>query len=87
MGIPNNVVILIVIIGAAATALMGYALHRLLGGAAPEDEAFNERNTEQDRYMAELRDSYRNAIMRDAGVNHREPKFDIQSRYGSVRES
>lgn len=64
MAISNNLVILICIVGAAAVVLVGFAFHRGTKSLAifkgrSSDNGFNERNVDQDRYMAELRDRHR----------------------------
>jgi len=67
--LSHQTIILIVILGAAAIAACGYGMHRALASRQSHHEferEFNERNVEQDQYMAELRMAYRNGVMADA---------------------
>ena len=54
--LPNSVVVLLVIIGAAAAVVMGFATHRLFGKADSEVDNFNQRKPDQLAYMREVRD-------------------------------
>lgn len=67
--LSSQTVILIVILGTAFTTACGYGMYRALATRQKNNEfdrEFNERNVEQDQYMAELRMAYRNGIMADA---------------------
>ena len=80
MSIDKNALIAIVILGAAALVLCGFALHRTFGMRVSKGEwnkEFNQRNPEQDQYMVDLRMAYRNDVMADArrGQHHR-PKHE-----------
>lgn len=67
--LSSQTIIFIVILGAAAIVACGYGMHRALATRQSKHEferEFNERNVEQDQYMAELRMAYRNGVMADA---------------------
>ncbi|KIW85410.1 hypothetical protein Z517_00800 [Fonsecaea pedrosoi CBS 271.37] len=53
MGIPDQIVVLLVIIGAAAFVTMGFAFQRLFGGQDPNEGKFNVKLPEQEAYMRE----------------------------------
>lgn len=64
-----STIILLVIVGTAFTTACGYGMYRALATRQKNNEfdrEFNERNVEQDQYMAELRMAYRHGIMADA---------------------
>lgn len=69
MAISNNLVILICIVGAATVVLVGFAFHRGTKSLAifkgKSSDGFNERDVEQDQYMAEVRERYRMHILGD----------------------
>ncbi|OAL35084.1 hypothetical protein AYO20_05561 [Fonsecaea nubica] len=48
MGIPDQIVVLLVIIGAAAFVTMGFAFQRLFGGQDPNEGKFNVKLPEQE---------------------------------------
>lgn len=77
--LSNELIIFLSIFGAACTVVVGYAVHRFfLGQKASDDpEEFNQRNLEQDQYMAELREKYREGIV----VELRSERRPVQ--YGS----
>lgn len=65
--LDKQLVIFLCIFGAACVVVIGYAVHRFCVGqkASEDDEEFNQRHNEQDQYMAELREKYREGIMMD----------------------
>lgn len=62
---------------------MGYAVHHFFTGQkeTDSDEEFNQRRTEQDQYMAELRDKYREGMILDLRAERRTEKNGV--RYGA----
>lgn len=69
MVLPDSAIIVIVILGAAALVLCGYALHRTFGmriSGGGFDKTFNQRNPEQDQYMIDQRMAYRAGVMSEA---------------------
>ena len=88
-----NVIILIVILGASAVALCGYALHRTFASKISGGEwekKFNDRNAEQDQYMVDLRMAYRNGVMADAQAgrpyHHKHQSFTSGNPAGQSRD-
>ncbi len=69
MGLPNGVVILICILGAAAFTTMGFAFQRLWG-TPDETENFNQRHPAQEAYMRELRERNVMAAMGEARARY-----------------
>ena len=53
--LPDSVVVLLVILGAAATVCVGFATQRLFGKPEPE-ENFNQKKPDQMAYMREVRE-------------------------------
>ncbi|KAJ9606645.1 hypothetical protein H2200_008653 [Cladophialophora chaetospira] len=53
--LPDTVVVLLVILGAAGTVCVGFATQRLFSKPEPEDN-FNQKRPEQVAYMRELRE-------------------------------
>ncbi|KIY01064.1 uncharacterized protein Z520_03730 [Fonsecaea multimorphosa CBS 102226] len=53
MGIPDQVVVLLCILGAAASVTVGFAFQRLFGRPDSDDGNFNHKQPEQDAYMRE----------------------------------
>lgn len=90
--LSHEVIILIVVVGAAAVIVAGYGLHRALSSRQSSDEfnrKFNERNAEQDQYMVDLRMAYRNGIMADARSYRQAPRprhSQESSAYGKSSE-
>lgn len=67
--LPSSAIICIVILGAAALVLVGYALHRTFAMKTSNgswEKVFNKRSTEQDQYMVDQRMAYRNDVIADA---------------------
>lgn len=62
--IPDTVIILFVIIGAAASVCMGFAVHRLF--YRPVTVNFNARSEPQLDYMREVRDRSKMDAMMEA---------------------
>lgn len=50
-----EIVVLICIVGAAATATIGFAIHRLFSKESSQEDYFNQRSAEQEAYMREVR--------------------------------
>lgn len=67
--LSEELIIFLSIFGAACFVVIGYAFYRLgLFGKTGdlEETDFNQRNTEQDLYMAELREKYREGMFMEA---------------------
>ena len=62
--IPDTVIVLFVILGAAATVCMGYAVHKLF--YRPVATNFNAKSEPQLDYMREVRDRSKMYAMMDA---------------------
>lgn len=63
--LSNGLIIFLSVFGAACTVVVGYAVHRFFSGQkeSEDPEEFNQRNVEQDQYMSELREKYREGII------------------------
>lgn len=72
LDVSPQVVIIIVLVCVCFLVAVGYGVHRTgaarVMGATWEDKKFNERNTEQDQYMIDVRMAYRDAMMREHQV-------------------
>lgn len=66
MGLSDNVVILLCILGAAVSVIIGFAFQRLFGKADPEAESFNKKHPSQEAYMREVRERNIRAAFGDA---------------------
>ena len=55
MGLDSSIVVLLCIIGAAATVTVGFAFQKLFGKPDPATANFNEKKPEQEAYMREVR--------------------------------
>lgn len=73
--LSQGAVIVIVIVGAGMTVLLGYAIHAAFtrGRVNPYENAFT-RNDDQDRYMRELREKRFAGVREDARWPHRPKK-------------
>lgn len=70
----QNVVILLIVVGAAGLIAMGYGMHRALATRVLKsgwDRQFNQRNPEQDQYMIDVRMAHRNALMAELNQGSR----------------
>ncbi len=67
--LPDSVVVLLVILGAAATVCIGFATQRLFGKPEPE-ENFNQKRPDQMAYMREVRERNMADAFGDRGPTH-----------------
>ncbi|KAH0845068.1 hypothetical protein FOPE_10062 [Fonsecaea pedrosoi] len=74
MGIPDQIVVLLVIIGAAAFVTMGFAFQRLFGGQDPNEGKFNVKLPEQEAYMREVRSRNMMQLFGEVRPSHRHPR-------------
>lgn len=76
--LSQSLIIFLCIFGAACATVLGYAVHRFYSGKKVDDteEEFNQRRTEQDQYMAELRDKHRGEIIMDLRMDRRAERKD-----------
>lgn len=56
MGIPDTVVVLLCILGAAASVTIGFAVNRLFGSTDANEGSFRAKQPAQLDYMREVRD-------------------------------
>ncbi len=66
MALPDSVVVLLVILGAAASVCLGYAVQRNFAKADYMDDNFNQKPTHQMEYMREVRSRNQMAAYADA---------------------
>jgi hypothetical protein len=62
--LPDTVIVLLVILAAAFSVMMGFGVQKIMHNSSSDEAAFNERKPEQLAYMREVRE--RN-IMEAAG--------------------
>jgi len=77
--LPDEVVVLLCILGAAGLTCIGYAVQRHFAKEDFDGAAFNQKPPQQEAYMREVR--YRNQMMAfgDARPPRGYPRHDIES--------
>ncbi|KAK5197389.1 hypothetical protein LTR92_003328 [Exophiala xenobiotica] len=66
LALPDSVVVLLVILGAAASVCLGYAVQRNFSKADYQDDNFNKKPVNQMDYMREVRSRNQMAAFADA---------------------
>ena len=75
--LDKNLIVFLIILGAACAVAMGYGMHRAIATRQSNNEyqtGMKERNGDQDQYMIDLRMAHRDAIMEEARYQPRRAK-------------
>ena len=82
--LDKNLIMVLIIVGAAAVVAMGYGMHRAMATRKAKNgspSSFKECNTEQDQYMIDLRMAHRDKIMAEATYAPRPAHASLSTAY------